>query len=200
MLTDRYGLALATSSPAARDAYIEGCDLVLTLYPGAIAAFDRAIVADPAFALAHAGRARALQIGSDVTGAQGAIATAQGLANGLPERDASHIDVFRLLVGGKADAALAAVRSHVATWPRDALVASTAANQTGLIGTSGRAGREQDQLDFLQGLAPHYGDDWWFNGALGARPSGGCASTDRAIDRRLSAQRRGGTRDGAFPL
>jgi thioredoxin-like negative regulator of GroEL len=72
--------------------------------------------------------------------------------------------VFSLLVGGKPDAALAAVRRHVATWPRDALVASTAANQTGLIGTSGRAGREQDQLDFLAALAPHYGDDWWFNG------------------------------------
>jgi hypothetical protein len=33
MLTYRYGLALSTSSPASRDAYIEACDLVLTLYP-----------------------------------------------------------------------------------------------------------------------------------------------------------------------
>src|SRR5262249_54969598 len=52
---------------------------------------------------------------------------------------------------------------HVATWPRDALVVSIAATQNGLIGTSGRAGREQDQLDFLALLAPHYGNDWWFN-------------------------------------
>jgi tetratricopeptide (TPR) repeat protein len=81
----------------------------------------------------------------------------------LSARDASHIEVFSLLVGGKPDAALAAVRRHVADWPRDALVTSIAANQTGLIGTSGRAGREQDQLDFLAALAPHYGDDWWFN-------------------------------------
>jgi hypothetical protein len=69
MLTDRYCLALSTSSPAARDACLEGCDLVLTLYPGAVATFDRAIAADPTFALAHAGRARALQIGSDIAGA-----------------------------------------------------------------------------------------------------------------------------------
>jgi hypothetical protein len=62
MLKDRYGLALSTSSPASRDAYVEGCDLVLMLCPGAAAAFDRAIVADPGFALAHAGRARALQM------------------------------------------------------------------------------------------------------------------------------------------
>ena len=132
MLSDRYGLPLATSSAAARDAYVEGCDLVLTLYPGAVAAFDRAIAADPAFALAHAGRARALQMAADIAGAQAAIATAQDLAGRAPERVASHVSIFALLVGGKPDAALAAVRKHMATWPRDALVASTAANQTGL--------------------------------------------------------------------
>ena len=55
-MTDRYGLVLSTASPAARDAYIEGCDLILTIYPGAVAAFDRSIAADPGFALAHAGR------------------------------------------------------------------------------------------------------------------------------------------------
>jgi hypothetical protein len=103
-------------------------------------------------------------MGSDIAGAQAAIATARALVGGLPAREVSHIGVFGLLVGGKPDAALAAVRAHVATWARDALVASTAANQTGLIGLSGRAGREQDQLDFLATLEPHYGDDWWFNG------------------------------------
>ncbi len=164
MLTDRYGLALSTSSPAARDAYIEGVDLLLTFYPGAVAAFDRAIAADPGFALAHAGRARALQLGSDNAGAQAVIATAQARIGSVPERDGSQIEVFSLLLGGKTEAALDAVRRHVATWPRDALVASTAASQTGLIGASGRAGREQDQLDFLAALAPHYGNDWWFNG------------------------------------
>src|SRR6185312_10653556 len=41
MLTDRFGLAVSTGSSAARDAYIEGVDLLLTVYPGAIAAFDR---------------------------------------------------------------------------------------------------------------------------------------------------------------
>ena len=35
MVTDRYGLTLSTASQQARDTYIEGCDLVLTLYPGA---------------------------------------------------------------------------------------------------------------------------------------------------------------------
>jgi len=56
MLTDRYGLPLSTTSSAARDAYVEGCEAKLTMYPGAIEAFDRAIAADPGFALAHAAR------------------------------------------------------------------------------------------------------------------------------------------------
>ena len=38
MPTDRYGLALSTASSEARDAYVEGAELVLTLYPGAAAA------------------------------------------------------------------------------------------------------------------------------------------------------------------
>jgi hypothetical protein len=42
MLTDRYDLALSTASSAARDAYVQGCAAKLTMYPGAIEAFDRA--------------------------------------------------------------------------------------------------------------------------------------------------------------
>ena len=66
MLTDRYGLALSTTVAAARDAYIEGVDLLLTVYPGAAASFDRAIAADPRFALAHIGKARAFQLAGNV--------------------------------------------------------------------------------------------------------------------------------------
>ena len=41
MLTDGYGLPLSTTSFAARDAYVEACEAKLTMYPGAIEAFDR---------------------------------------------------------------------------------------------------------------------------------------------------------------
>src|ERR1700752_5007984 len=60
MLTDRYELPLSTASSVARDAYVEGCEAKLTMYPGAIEAFDRAIAADPGFALAHAARGHVL--------------------------------------------------------------------------------------------------------------------------------------------
>ena len=78
-------------------------------------------------------------------------------------RDLSQIEVFSLLFAGQSDAAFAAVRTHLDAWPRDALVLSTTSNQIGLIGLSGRAGREQELAEFLGGLADHYGDDWWFN-------------------------------------
>lgn len=58
MFVDRYDLVVSTASAAARDAYVQSCDLALTFYPGAIEAFDRAIVADPSFSLAHAAKAR----------------------------------------------------------------------------------------------------------------------------------------------
>ena len=140
MLTDRYGLAVSTESAAARDAYVEGCDLLLTVYPGAAAAFDRAIAADDRFALAHIARARARQLAGDGAGMREALATAQTIAEGLPERDLSHIEVFRLLFSGQGAAALTAVRTHLSDWPRDALVLSLAANQGGLIGMSGLVG------------------------------------------------------------
>lgn len=164
MLTDRYGLAVSTTDSTARDAYVEGVDLLLTVFPGAAAAFDRAIAADPGFALAHIGKGRALQLATDLAGMRECLAAALAVSEGASERDRSHIEVFRLLFGGQAVAALAAIRAHVRTWPRDALVLSLAANQGGLIGLSGLPGREQNLADFLDGLAPHYGDDWWFEG------------------------------------
>src|SRR6266540_2973347 len=86
MLTDRYELSLSTASSAARDAYVEGCDAKLTMYPGAIEAFDRAIAADPGFALAHAARAHMLLERGDATAARASMAAASSLAAGVSER------------------------------------------------------------------------------------------------------------------
>ena len=167
MLTDRYGLALSTTSDAARDAYVQGCDLLLTVFPGAGAALDRAIAADPGFALAHVAKARVRHLAGDAGGMRESLAAASANSASATEREQSHINVFRLLFAGQPAASLAALRTHMKAWPRDSLVLSLAANQGGLIGMSGLAGREQDLAAFLTGLAPHYGDDWWFNGHYG---------------------------------
>jgi tetratricopeptide (TPR) repeat protein len=162
MLRDRYELPLSTASSIARDAYVEGCEAKLTMYPGAIEAFDRAIAADPGFALAHAANAYVLLERGDAAAARASMAAANTLAAGLSAREASHIGFFDSLVAGDAEAALSALRVHLNAWPRDALVLGTTAFTNGLIGSSGRAGQKRALLELLDRLAPSYGDDWWF--------------------------------------
>lgn len=162
MLADRYELSLSTSSAAARDDYVLGCDLALTLYPGAVGAFNRAIAADSGFALAHAGKAQVLMREGKVTAARAAQAEAASLAAGLPAREASHIAFFDLTFSGQTDAAIAALDGHLSDWPRDALVVASAANPNGLIGASGRIGQKRQIAALMDSLAPHYGEDFWF--------------------------------------
>jgi tetratricopeptide (TPR) repeat protein len=149
-------------SCAARDAYVEGCEAKLTMYPGAIEAFDRAIAAEPGFALAHAAKAHALLESGDAAAARASIAAANSLTAGLSAREASHVAFFDLLVAGDAETALSAVFVHLKAWPRDAVVLGTTAFTNGLIGSSGRAGQKRALLKLLDRLAPSYGDDWWF--------------------------------------
>ena len=130
MLTDRYGLFLSTSSPTTRDAYVEGCEAKLTMYPGAIEAFDRAIAADPRFALARTARAHALLEGGDAAAARASMASAASLTAGLSEREARHVAFFGLLAAGNVEGALSAVRAHLDAWPRDAVVLATTRSPT----------------------------------------------------------------------
>jgi Flp pilus assembly protein TadD len=162
MLTDHHDLPLSTASAAARDAYLQACEIRLTMFPGAIQAFDRAIAADPSFALAHTGKAYALLESGDAAAARESMATANTLTAGLAAREASHVAYFTLLMAGDSEAALDALQPHLDAWPRDTMVLGTAAFTNGLIGSSGRAGQKRTLLGLLDRLAPHYGDDWWF--------------------------------------
>jgi len=162
MPADRYGLDLSTTSTAARNDYIQATDLALTFYPGGFEAYDRAIAADPGFAMAHAGKAQVLMRQGDVAPARAALADAKNLAERVTERESSHIAFFDLVFAGQTDAAIAAVRTHFARWPRDALMVSTAANPNGLFGGSGRIGQKRQIAELMDDLAPHYGDDYWF--------------------------------------
>ncbi|MCW5738408.1 MAG: tetratricopeptide repeat protein [Enhydrobacter sp.] len=189
MLADRYDLPLSTTSAAARDAYVQGCDRALTFYPGAIEAYDRALAADPRLALAHAGKAQVLIREGNVPAAKAALATASDLTAGLLPREASHIAFLELVFAGKTDAAIAALRAHLATWPRDALVLSTAANPNGLIGASGRLGQKHDIAALMDSLAPHWGDDFWFlsHHAMALSEDGQLAAARPKIERSVAA-------------
>jgi tetratricopeptide (TPR) repeat protein len=187
MFTDRYGLALSTQSAAANSAYNEAYDLLLTVYPGVVSAYDQAILADPGFAAAYIGKARAQQVVGDMPSARATLATAERLP-ALNDCDTSRINIFGLIFTGQNDAAFTAVRQHLKAWPRDALVLSTNTNQLGLIGLSGRAGREQELEEFLRDFADHYVDDWWFNShyAMALSEVGQQASARTKIERSMA--------------
>lgn len=162
MQHDRYGLPITTGSATARDAYIAGVDCVLSAAYGDRDHLERAVTADPDFALAHAALARARFLVADVAGARAAATRARELAPGTTPREASHIDALCLAIEGKPVDALAATRRHLAEYPRDAMVAAPATGVFGLIGFSGRQDREPEQVSFLEPLKPHLADDWWF--------------------------------------
>lgn len=166
MLEDRYGNALSTSSAAAHDAYVKGVDLLLSAGVGTEEAFREAIAADDRFALAHIALARTLQIlgrGPDV---KVPLARAKALSAEMSPREQSQIAIFEKILTGQGAAALEAIRAHIQSWPRDAMALAPATSVFGLIGFSGKPGREADQLALLEPLATHYGDDWWYRMVL----------------------------------
>ena len=189
MLTDRYGLALSTASASARDAYVEASDLALTFYPGAAEAHDRAIAADPHFALAHAGKAQLLMRQGDVAAARAALVAAKDVATALSEREASHIEFVDLVFAGRTEAAIEALYAHLAAWPRDALVVSSAANPNGLIGASGHIGQKRRIAELMDSLAPHYDEDFWFVSyhAMALSEDGQLARAREKIERSIAA-------------
>ncbi len=170
-LRDARDLPVGTRSAAARDAYVDGVERMLGALPGSEAALARAIELDPGFALAHAALARALQAQSRGAEARERIGRAVALIDGLGERERGHVLALERVVCGDADAALAAIRAHLAGHPRDRVVMAPCAGVFGLFGFSGRAGRERALDAFLAQYEAACGDDPWF---LAARAFARC--------------------------
>ncbi len=162
MLKDRYGNALGTSSTAARDAYVAGVDSLMAGTPGMDTAFAQSIAADEGFALGYVSLARAKQLLGRGPEAKAPLARARELAPSASPREQSQIALFDKILTGQSAAALEALPSHMKSWPRDAMALAPATGVFGLIGFSGKVGREIDQLAMLEPFAAHYGDDWWY--------------------------------------
>jgi len=93
-------------------------------------------------------------------------ARALELAAGTTPREQSHIAIFDKILTGQGEAALAAIKEHLKSWPRDAMAFAPATSVFGLIGFCGRVGREQEQLEIIEPFEAHYGDDWWYRTQL----------------------------------
>ena len=161
MLTDFYGNQLTTSTGLARDSYDIGLRAFLSANYGAQEAFSQAIEADPNFALAYLGLARAFMSSGQVAEAKAALGNAKNLLEGVTDREKSHFLCCEFILSGEAKKARMAVHNHVSEWPRDAMIAQMSTSVFGLIGFSGEAGRENDLLEYTAKLLPHYGEDWW---------------------------------------
>ena len=166
MAQDRYDLPITTESTAACEQYLVARDALLAGTGDPIAAADAALELDPEFALAHAARARGLQLAAEF--AQSAVAgkRAVAVAAHATQWEQQHVEITADLTTGRLGPAFEKLQSHIADYPRDALTLSSASGVFGLIGFSGRVGREPEQVAFLEPLAAHYESDWWFDSAL----------------------------------
>lgn len=161
-LTDRYGLALSTSSPAAAEAYSEGIDRTLAGNEGAEELIAEAIAADEGFALAHSAMARQQQFLGNMAAAAASKERALTLAPAASAREQQHVRAMARAIDGDGPGALALIKEHVAEYPRDAYLLNQANGPFGLIGFGGGLCRHDEQFALLDAVAEAYGDDWWF--------------------------------------
>jgi tetratricopeptide (TPR) repeat protein len=147
---------------AALDAYQQGVDRLLGAKPAPERAFQRAIDGDPGFAPAHAGLARALFLAARIPESKAAAATARALMPKLEERERTSAEIVLLTTEGASAKAYALAREHLGKHPTDAMALAPCTGVFGLIGFSGRKGREQELRQLMDELAPHYGDAPWF--------------------------------------
>jgi tetratricopeptide (TPR) repeat protein len=162
---DRYGFEISTALAQARDAYVTAVDLSLSANHGAEQMFRRAIALDEGLAVAHVGLARTLHVFAQADAAKAAARRARELAAPLPHRQRSHVAALATNIEAGSVAGFAAAREHLNSYPRDAMVLAPCTGVFGLIGFSGRPGREAELLAFLDPFAGVYGDDWWFGTA-----------------------------------
>ena len=193
MFKDRYGNPVTAASAEARDAYQHGFDLFLSAEAGVPEALGAAIALDPNMACAHLALARHYQsyMKRDLVAHHLAAARA---AEGVTTQEQGQVHALGLLLEGRGAEAYAAIKAHLADYPRDALVAQPCIGVFGLIGFSGQPGREAEQLAFTTALAPHYGDDWWFlsGHAFAQMEAGRTGPAADSIERSLAARPRSG--------
>lgn len=160
---DRYGLPLSTSSPEAASAYRDSVDLLLAGWTGTAETLERAIAADPDFALPHIARARVHAFYQQGDLARSKAAAARELvAKRGTERERSHVETLALAIEGRLPEAIAATLKHVESWPRDAVVLSLPLGAFGLFAFSGMAEHDRARHELCERVAHHYGEDWWF--------------------------------------
>ena len=159
---DPLGLPLSTTAEAAA-VYGQALERVLRLQDGAEVLLREAARLDPDFALAPAAIALlGHEGGASVDVASALHAARSALGRRGDDRERSFVDVVARRVEGGPDGRTSLL-AHIATHPRDALAVSAAVPT---IAFSGVTDVQREAWDLVEGLAPAYGDHWWYHSLL----------------------------------
>jgi uncharacterized NAD(P)/FAD-binding protein YdhS len=156
---DPLGLAISTTAEAAA-AFNAGVERVMRLQSGGEDLMREAVELDPGFAVGHAALAMLGHEAGATADVPASLAAAQEAAGRrADERERSFVDVVTRRVADVRGSGVQALVSHLAQFPRDVLAASAAVPT---IAFSGVTDVQQEAWDLVEGLAPAYGDHWWY--------------------------------------
>ena len=155
---DAWGLPLTTSEQAA-EAYRLGVDRMLAYRLGVEEALEGAIELDPNFALAHSQLGLFYLFRGNGQRAAELANRANELASEATTREQRHAAILGAAARGKASEAPALIDEHLAETPRDAPIVL---QWLGGNFYGGGVAKRERMLEQFDGLAPAFGDDWWF--------------------------------------
>ena len=156
---DPLGLPISTTADAAT-AFNAGLERVLRLQNGGEELIARAVELDPGFALGHAALAMLGHEAGTVCDVDAALEAAQeAVRRRGDDRERSLVDVVTRRVADVNGSGKGALMNHIAQHPRDVLAVSAAVPT---IAFSGVTDVQQEAWDLVEGLAPAYGDHWWY--------------------------------------
>lgn len=156
---DLLGLPLSTTAEAAA-AYNAGLERVMRLQAGGEELIREATLADPGFAVGHAALAMlGHEAGADADVAAALVAARDAVARRGDARETSFVEVVASRVQDARQVGAQRLLRHLADHPRDALAVSAAVPT---IAFSGVTDVQREAWDLVEGLAPAYGDHWWY--------------------------------------
>jgi uncharacterized NAD(P)/FAD-binding protein YdhS len=156
---DPLGLPISTTAEAAA-AYNAGLERVMLLQSGGEELLRKATELDPDFAIAHAALAMlGHEAGADADVELSLEAARRAIRTRGDDRERSLVNVVGLRVKDVQRTGTLALMSHIASFPRDVLAVSAAVPT---IAFSGVTDVQQEAWELVEGLAPAYGDHWWY--------------------------------------
>jgi uncharacterized NAD(P)/FAD-binding protein YdhS len=156
---DPLGLPLSTTAEAAAS-YNAGLERVMRLQSGGEELIREATLLDPDFAVAHAALAMlGHEAGVDADVRACLEAARKAVRKRGDDREASLVDVVARRVEDVRDSGARSLMSHIASHPRDVLAVSAAVPT---IAFTGITDVQREAWDLVEGLAPAYGDHWWY--------------------------------------